>query len=124
MICLTFCVLNFGYNLMVDHEVNDDNVAKEQPHKDQGDDSETEVEKAKNVRTYTLCKEILALKAQGLKKKLEVNHLGQLIGRSSITFETYIGYLVRIMFPINIPTWKDVPGKVMDELRGDVIVIQ
>ena len=60
---------------MADRDVNDNYLPKEQPHEEQDDDTETEVEKAKNVRTYTLCKEILSLRAQRLKKKLEVNHL-------------------------------------------------
>ena len=34
MICLTFCDLNFGYSLMVDREVNDDNLPEEQPHEE------------------------------------------------------------------------------------------
>ena len=74
MICLIFCVLNFGYNLMADCEVNDDNILKEQPHEEYDDDTKTEAEKAKNVSTYILCEEILSLRAQGLKKKLEFNH--------------------------------------------------
>ena len=80
---------------MADREVDDDYLPEEQSHEEQDDDTETKMEKAKNVRTYTICKEILSLRAQGLKKKLEVNHLGQSIGRSSITFETYMGYLAR-----------------------------
>ena len=48
---------------MADHEVNDDYVPKEPPHKDQDHDIETEAEKAKNVRICTLCKEILSLRA-------------------------------------------------------------
>ena len=89
---------------MTNCEVNDDYLLEEKPHEKQDDDTETVAKKAKNVRTYTVCKEILSLKVQGLKKKLEVNHLGQPIGRSSITFETYIGYLARIRVPISIPT--------------------
>ena len=52
---------------MVDHEVDDDYLPEEQQHEEQADDTKTEVEKAKNVRTYTICKEILSLRAQGLK---------------------------------------------------------
>ena len=109
---------------MADREVNDDNLLEVQPHEEQGDDTDTEVEKVKNVRTYTLCNEIFSLRAQGLKKKLEVNHLGQLIGRSSITIETYMGYLARTQVPISIPSWRDVLDIVMNALRDDVQVIQ
>ena len=49
-------------------------------------------------------KGILALRAQGLKKELEVNKLGQSIGRSSIIFETHMGYLTCTQVPISIPT--------------------
>ena len=80
------------------------------------DDTKIEAEKAKNVRTYTLYKEILSLRAQGLKKKFKVNHLGQPIGRTFITLETYMGYLAHTWVPISIPTWKDVPDTVMDAL--------
>ena len=101
---------------MVDREVDDDYLAKEQPNEERDDDTETEAEKANNVRTYTKCKTILSLRAQGLKKKLEVNHLGQPIGRSYITFETYICYLACTQVPISILTWRDVPEAVMDAL--------
>ena len=55
---------------MADREVNYDYLPEEQPHEEQDDDIETGAKKAKNVRTYTLCKEILLLRAQGLKKKI------------------------------------------------------
>ena len=38
---------------MADREVNDDYLPEEQQHKEQDDDTETEAEKAKDVRTYT-----------------------------------------------------------------------
>ena len=84
---------------MADREVNDDYLLEQQPHEEQEDNTETEAEKEKNVRTYTICKEILSLRAQKLKKKLEVNHLGQPIGRSSITSETYMVYLACTQVP-------------------------
>ena len=80
---------------MADREVNDDYLTKEQPNEEWDEDIETEVEKANNVWTYTIFKEILSLRAQGLKKKLKVNYLGWPIEKSFITFETYIGYLAR-----------------------------
>ena len=102
---------------MADFEVNDDILLEEQPYEEQQDDhTKTKADKTKNVRTYTLCKEILALRAQELKKKLEVNYLGQLIGRSAITFETYMGYLARTIVPISIPTWRDVSNNIMEAL--------
>ena len=55
---------------------------------------------------------------------MEVNHLGQQIERSSITFETYMSYLARTQVPISIPTWRDVPDTVMDALQDNVQVIQ
>ena len=53
---------------MADHEIYDDDLAEEkpseQPNEEQRDSHiETEAENANNVRTYTICKEILALRA-------------------------------------------------------------
>ena len=48
---------------MTDCEVDDDYLPKEQPHEEQDDDRETESEKENNVRTYTIYKEILSLRA-------------------------------------------------------------
>ena len=48
---------------MVDCEVNDDHLTKEQPNEEQDDDIETKVENENNVRTYKICKEILSLRA-------------------------------------------------------------
>ena len=109
---------------MADREVDDDYLSEEQPHEEQDDDTKIEAEKANNVRTYIICTEILSLRAQELRKKLEVNHLGQLRGGSSITFETYMDYLACTQVPISIPTWRDVPEIVMDALQDDVHVIQ
>ena len=46
---------------MVEHEVND-NIPEEQPHDEQDDHTNIKAEKAKNIRTYTLCKEMLSLR--------------------------------------------------------------
>ena len=49
---------------MADREVNDDILPEKQPHEEQqDDDTEIETNIPKNVRTYTLCKEIFALRA-------------------------------------------------------------
>ena len=61
---------------MADREVNDNYLPEEQPYEEQDDDTKIEAKKANNVRTYIICKEILSLRAQWLKKKLEVNHPG------------------------------------------------
>ena len=41
---------------MADREVDDDYLLEKQPHEKQDDDTETEAEKANNVRIYTICK--------------------------------------------------------------------
>ena len=47
---------------MAYHEVNNCYLPEEQPYEEKDDDT-IEAEKAKNVRTYTLYKEILSLRA-------------------------------------------------------------
>ena len=66
--------------MIADHEFNNDILEEppnNQPNAKEDDDIKTKVEK---VGTYTICKEILILRAQGLKKQLETNNLGQPIG--------------------------------------------
>ena len=55
---------------MADHEVNDNYLPEEQPHEVQDDDTETEAKKAKNVRTYTLCKESTLIKGLRVEEKI------------------------------------------------------
>ena len=55
---------------MADREVNDDYLPEKQPHEEQDDDTKTEVENVKNIRTYKICKAIISLRGSRVEEKI------------------------------------------------------
>ena len=74
------------------------------------------------ARGVSALHKVLVKKAQGKKIKIRYNELGEPIGDTRATLQSYIGMVARNMIPIDIPSWPEVDTELKEKLWLDVQV--
>nr|GMC76399.1 putative transposase, Ptta/En/Spm, plant [Ipomoea batatas] len=85
------------------------------------DDSSTmsgsqDTQSTKSTRGRTQMHKLAMQRAQGVKKVVEFNDLGQPIGQIAAEMQSYIGVLAREKVKVNYKTWKHVPEDIKEKI--------
>ncbi|XP_019196472.1 PREDICTED: uncharacterized protein LOC109190440 [Ipomoea nil] len=75
-----------------------------------------ETQSTRSTRGRTQMHKLAMQRAQGLKKDVQFNELGQPIGDSAAELQSYIGVLAREKVKLNFKTWKHVPQDIKDKI--------